>query len=1090
MEIRRMLKGSSKGQLMTIVVLVFVMLMITSLIAFVAINLGYDSISQSSQISTSNSNLAASLQKSASSFAYSSGQAAMVALYKYEANASLRKSNFISNLSTYLQYLIVNGTLPNVNSGSRAANTLAYYMSNSTLKSYNAFVSTQSAFGQRTISIIESKPLVSQQSPYSITIAYTEYVNVDTSSGTYAYTIPVNVSIPISNYPDLFYAQQGIYRQVSFGSISKLVSNIGNEYAGAGNASAFVYGTAYFVPSPTSCTSLGLPSSISSPPYSSQIVIVTPNAMAITSGGCALLNSFGGLITDNITNAPSIPYLVYSTTNNALQYMQTGQKILLYGPGMATLNISGLLNAVNYQQYFTSQFAPSYSDRAAGNLQVQSPFGITTFSTYGKEAAVFNGLALSSITSAQPQGNVVSYTIAAWVYPQSQNGLIFSGTGSGHSLMLGVGNVLTCGGTPGTFFMADNGVGVTIGVNSIAQFPMNNWYFIAGTFNSMSGSAVLPSGFTLYVNGVKTATGTLCNTGADSSPIASESGTQFGLRGFNGLISNVQIYNNSLTAYQIQHLYQEGIEALPISNSPLSGWYTLNGNTNDYSGNGYVTSTNVVYFSLLPGYTRDSLLPSNVSQTTYPIPGIGVCNNYAQCSALYNPDLYIGNSQFQVGAGTTAAYFNGQTSYVEQGAGFNSLAASPTPAYSVSVWVYPMSGNGVIVDELGQRDQGVNWHNAIITLGASSIGTGGNVWMEAWGLPCTSIGTVPLDQWSNIVMTYTPATGFSGYINGVRGGGATGTRSPAVGFALGMYYPIGNGDATTCGYNPALSSLPFTGMMSDYQFYGTQLTGGQISTIYSEGIEGLPLSGAGLMQWYPLNGNSNDYTGFSSASVSNQISYTYLQYNDSGFNSQNSLIAAGIGTVSGEWQALGFGYKTLPQTVWNVSSWNLTAATQSIPYADVTSNPASPATVVPNQTGSWYSGITGSSQSWAYSTAAYAGTSLIGAMQQSPFPQSLYHLQSSTSCSSPYNTTGYTATANMTLSGTYRIQIATAGYMEVAYRPVGGAWSYVFGGAAWVSQKPTIYGPAYITLTPGTYQFAVDWMNTCGAGLSDFMMTR
>ena len=53
---------------------------------------------------------------------------------------------------------------------------------------------------------------------------------------------------------------------------------------------------------------------------------------------------------------------------------------------------------------------------------------------------------------------------------------------------------------------------------------------------------------------------------------------------FNGMLANVQIYNASLPASDIQALYMEGIGGAPIDTDYLTGWWPLNGNTNDYSG--------------------------------------------------------------------------------------------------------------------------------------------------------------------------------------------------------------------------------------------------------------------------------------------------------------------------------------------------------------------------------------------------------------------------------------------------------------------------------------------------------------------------
>lgn len=55
---------------------------------------------------------------------------------------------------------------------------------------------------------------------------------------------------------------------------------------------------------------------------------------------------------------------------------------------------------------------------------------------------------------------------------------------------------------------------------------------------------------------------------------------------FHGFVSNVQMYNSSLSQSEIQALYLEGIGGAPIDLQNLMGWWPLNGNTNDYSGNG------------------------------------------------------------------------------------------------------------------------------------------------------------------------------------------------------------------------------------------------------------------------------------------------------------------------------------------------------------------------------------------------------------------------------------------------------------------------------------------------------------------------
>ncbi|MGC8888874.1 MAG: hypothetical protein ACP5K3_02820, partial [Candidatus Micrarchaeia archaeon] len=61
----------------------------------------------------------------------------------------------------------------------------------------------------------------------------------------------------------------------------------------------------------------------------------------------------------------------------------------------------------------------------------------------------------------------------------------------------------------------------------------------------------------------------------------------------------------SLSANEIQTLYLEGIGGAPIDLQHLVGWWPLNGDANDYSGNGNNgVPTNVIFVSnWWQGYT-------------------------------------------------------------------------------------------------------------------------------------------------------------------------------------------------------------------------------------------------------------------------------------------------------------------------------------------------------------------------------------------------------------------------------------------------------------------------------------------------------
>ena len=44
------------------------------------------------------------------------------------------------------------------------------------------------------------------------------------------------------------------------------------------------------------------------------------------------------------------------------------------------------------------------------------------------------------------------------------------------------------------------------------------------------------------------------------------------------------------------------------------------------------------------------------------------------------------------------------------------------------------------------------------------------------------------------------------------------------------------------------------------QLYNASLSSNQINLLYDEGIGGVPVQTQGLIGWWPLNGNANDYS--------------------------------------------------------------------------------------------------------------------------------------------------------------------------------------------------------------------------------------
>ncbi len=257
---------------------------------------------------------------------------------------------------------------------------------------------------------------------------------------------------------------------------------------------------------------------------------------------------------------------------SAMEYLMTyGWAILIIAVVLGALFQLGVFNANN--------FAPK---APPGSCQVFRPNGPGTTSFINLEGecqgelpqyvAQFNGQSsyiLVPTSSLYQPAN--AYTVSYWLYVSPS----FVGTGCvfDDNWMSAGQEQFFVGGT--TFYEK---VGTTsVQLTSTIQF--GSYVFVVGT-----GS---PSGENLYFNGqsvnsISTAP-TLAATSIPLSIGACNGGSE---DYFDGQIANVQIYNISLSQPEIQALYQEGIGGAPIDLQNLVGWWPLNGNANDYSGNG------------------------------------------------------------------------------------------------------------------------------------------------------------------------------------------------------------------------------------------------------------------------------------------------------------------------------------------------------------------------------------------------------------------------------------------------------------------------------------------------------------------------
>ena len=264
-------------------------------------------------------------------------------------------------------------------------------------------------------------------------------------------------------------------------------------------------------------------------------------------------------------------------SQSAMEYLMTyGWAILVIAVVLAALYSLGIFNP--------NTFAPKAS---AGSCEVVRPFGPTTTTDVHLEGtctnmlpkyvATFNGKSYVNLSNPQSlQFNPgQSFTFSAWVKTNGcQNGP-FIGHGMKSYIFAANWEPPNCV-FVGEWWGSSTDIQGTWGGPSI---PENRWIYLTVVNN-------VGNNFTFYVDGsekfeqgwgVTYTYSNVISIGSNSDP------KYF----FSGSISNIQIYNKSLSANQISALYQEGIGGDPIELTHLVGWWPLNGNADDYSGNKY-----------------------------------------------------------------------------------------------------------------------------------------------------------------------------------------------------------------------------------------------------------------------------------------------------------------------------------------------------------------------------------------------------------------------------------------------------------------------------------------------------------------------
>jgi hypothetical protein len=126
---------------------------------------------------------------------------------------------------------------------------------------------------------------------------------------------------------------------------------------------------------------------------------------------------------------------------------------------------------------------------------------------------------------------------------------------------------------------------------------------------------------------------------------------------------------------------------------------------------------------------------------------------------------------------------------------FKSVGATTIQdSHTISLWIYPLSANGIILSEFGAGSIGAGWQDSQIEM------VNGTVKFRVW--PGTEIlnstNTIALNQWHHIVMVYN-GTSTKGYVDGVLQGTKAYARQSPINYGYDLHYGIGAYTSTQMG---------------------------------------------------------------------------------------------------------------------------------------------------------------------------------------------------------------------------------------------------------------------------------------------------
>ncbi len=273
---------------------------------------------------------------------------------------------------------------------------------------------------------------------------------------------------------------------------------------------------------------------------------------------------------------------------SAMEYLMTyGWAILIIAVVLGALFELGFFNSSALAPKVGPGSCQVYRPEGPGTIAFESLAG-TCNNELPQYVASFNSLRFGSISTGQsglPVG-ASSRSVFAWVYfdgnytgpnPTSSYSMVFS---YGTPYKPNQDGMSQLGIDQGLVYF-DGFANDAYATNTVAIL-YGSWHFIGYTYSYNSPDV------TLYIDNQEEPVPLSLNEPLNTSLLYSNIGYYQGYMYpwyYQGYVSNIQVYNTSLSPGEVTALYDEGIGGAPIDLSNLVAWWPLNGNANDYSGN-------------------------------------------------------------------------------------------------------------------------------------------------------------------------------------------------------------------------------------------------------------------------------------------------------------------------------------------------------------------------------------------------------------------------------------------------------------------------------------------------------------------------